>query len=134
MSASSSLTIDVNNYLGHNYVRYQNAILKMSIANPGAYYTLRETVETTVKEQCIKNMYDQIKSILSKGQTADGQQIMFDENRKPLAPGYPDQKLIEINLSLSKMLENALSDIVEHLLPIDANSIMKGSFYSSFFL
>ena len=63
--------------------------------------------------------------MLSEG-VIDGQQVIFDENGNPLRPNMPEQVIVNHNLGLARTLNEALDSIIEELLPLDFERILKG--------
>ena len=125
MSASSNFDVNPTNYLGLDNKTFKNTLYRMALSKPNSYFKLREDVESTLKKKVIANMYKNIKTMLSEG-VIDGQQVIFDESGAPLKPNMPEQVIVNHNLGLARTLESALDSIIEELLPLDFERILKG--------
>ena len=125
MSAASSFDVDPNNFLGLDAKTFKNTLYRIALSKPNTYFKIRQDVETKLKKQVIANMYQNIKTMLSEG-VIDGQQVIFDENGNPLRPNMPEQVIVNHNLGLARTLNEALDSIIEELLPLDFERILKG--------
>ncbi len=127
-TAGSSFNINPSNYLGFENKIYKNALYKLAISKPSEFFTLRENVEKSIKVKIIKDMYDNIRTLLSEGRIGNSQIIMIDGYNVP--PNFPDQKIVEINLGLAETLETALDEIINILIPLDFQSILQSKLTS----
>ena len=125
MSAANSFNVDPNNFLGLDAKTFKNTLYRIALSKPNTYFKIRQDVETKLKKQVIANMYQNIKTMLSEG-VIDGQQVIFDENGNPLRPNMPEQVIVNHNLGLARTLNEALDSIIEELLPLDFERILKG--------
>ena len=125
MSASSNFDVDPNNFLGLDAKTFKNTLYRIALSKPNTYFKIRQDVESKLKKQVIANMYKNIKTMLSEG-VIDGQQVIFDENGNPLRPNMPEQVIVNHNLGLARTLNEALDSIIEELLPLDFERILKG--------
>ena len=133
MAANNNFKIDVVNSLGFQHSSYRQAITSLCIGNPKQYYELKSIVYSTLRDQIISALYDNIYRILDEGRLVGGNPIGSAAvggprlGQAPYIPNFPKQQISSIAISCCKQLNDHLEVIMNILLPNKNDLLAKES-------
>ena len=113
-----SFAVDANNYLGQSYADHTSKILSLALSDPKKFYEARSNCTKILKRAIVKDFYDNLFSVLSKGETSTGQSVYGSTlNARDYNVDYPKQKINEIALSFVATIDKMLDEITGIILP-----------------
>ena len=119
--STNNFKIDTSNYLGISHNAYKQRLLELALTQPEQYFELRETVLRNVKENAIKDLYNNFYSIMTEGNIAGGTTSAADGAAAEtiFKPQYPQQKVTEFALGAAKTMDALCDECVEIILPLN---------------
>lgn len=109
------------NIFGQEYSKYVNRLSAMAIANPEAYFKLREKVIDGVGKKLIDDISETYYKILTDGKI--GNELIFDAAIGP--PNYPKNKANKIAMNAAATSLNIFNSIISIILPSEITEISK---------
>ena len=118
--ATNNFKIDTSNYLGISHNTYKQKLLELALTRPEQYFELREIVLKNVKENAIKQLYENFYSIMTSGDTSSGTSAADGATAERIfVPSYPQQKVTEFALGAAKTIDGLCDECVEIILPLN---------------
>ena len=118
--STNNFKIDTSNYLGISHNTYKQKLLELSLTKPEQYFELRETVLKNVKENAIKQLYENFYSIMTDGNIfGAGSAAEGTAAEAIFVPNYPQQKVTEFALGAAKTMDSLCDECVEIILPLN---------------
>jgi hypothetical protein len=130
MSETNKFMLDTNDVLGFSYQSYVSKIRALALSKPDKYFTLREEVLKSVKNDAVGNLYKTLFAVLSKGETLAGDPIGSDAKLGGRAgqfcPGYPSQKINDFCIQVAQDLADHINRAIDIILPDDFEKLAAG--------
>ena len=118
--ATNNFKIDTSNYLGISHNTYKQRLLELALTQPEQYFQLREIVLRNVKENAIKDLYNNFYSIMTEGKIFNGASAADGATAATtFVPNYPQQKVTEFALGAAKTMDALCDECVEIILPLN---------------
>ena len=118
--ATNNFKIDTSNYLGISHNTYKQRLLELALTQPEQYFQLREIVLRNVKENAIKDLYNNFYSIMTEGKISGGGSAAAGAGAETkFVPNYPQQKVTEFALGAAKTMDALCDECVEIILPLN---------------
>ena len=121
-----SFQVSPNNYLGQEYQDHCSKCYSLALSDPKVFYNARAAVTKNLKRDIVKNFYEKIYLVLSKGETTAGTSVygtVLTSREYPVE--YPTQKINEIALSFASTIDKMLDEITTIILPDKINRVVE---------
>ena len=120
--------LDINNYNASDYQDvYLSKLYALCLANPKVYFEARRRCIEVVRRDAIKNIYQEMFSLLTKGKNINGVHIFNNVagiNTAEYVPNFPSNETSRICVSISESLKECIDDIIEKLIPSKFNTLL----------
>ena len=116
ITESNKFYLEVDDLLGFKYKSYMSQLTALSLSNPGAYFTLRESVLKSVKTNAVKDVYKTLFSVMTAGVNERGIGLIVI-NGATCPPNYPSNKVNDLCLTIANELADHIDRVIDIILP-----------------
>jgi len=108
-----SFSVEPSDYLGFDYEQFKEAQYKLALSNPSQYFTQREAIIKSVRNQAVTDIYATIYNALTTGTDKGGRNLIVPG----VVPHYPRQEVSKFALSAAQTLAKISESAVDLILP-----------------
>ena len=117
---SSVFKVAPKNILGLEAQRFKSKLLALALSEPAVYFTLRDTVYTSIVEKNVEQAYILYWDILTDGNVAGTQLKIATKNGELLfAPKLPESEVNTFALEVAEAVKDIAERAVERIMPLE---------------
>ena len=127
--AAMNFRIDPDNYLGLQHDKFKSDMMQIALTNPTRYYALRNNVMQNTVRTVVKEMYNTVYLLLTKGKLIDtdlsGSASNDPESKRAIdeggkfVPNMSEKEVSDFSMSVATTVRTMLVQAIHKLLPDD---------------
>jgi hypothetical protein len=126
--ATMNFRIDPDNYLGLQHDKFKNDMMQIALTNPTRYYAIRNNVMQNTVRAVVREMYNTVYLLLTKGKLRDDQVEASATNNQDgsaveqgglFIPNMSEKEVSDFAMSVATTVRTMLVQAIHKLLPDD---------------